>query len=323
MTNRLIVGVSHDPWYNLALEERLMDTCGDGATLYLWQNENTVGIGRAQNAWRECRVRLLEDEGGRLARRSSGGGAVYHDLGNLNFSFVLPRPAYDLGRQLSVIVSALSAFGVRAEVSGRNDLVLDSGEKFSGNAFRFTQGAALHHGTLLVSADMDKLSRYLAPSEKKLAAKGVTSVRARVTNLADVAPGLTVPLLTDALMEAFGRAYGAYTQLMPDAFDRAAVAALTEKYASWDWRFGKTPAFDVSLCERFDWGELELLLACRHGCVDTAHVFTDAMDPALSERLSAALTGAPFTPAALSARVAAVPGPEARSLAVWLGQQSL
>ena len=154
-----------------------MDTQRAGATLYLWQNENTVVIGRAQNAWRECRVQLLEEEGGRLARRSSGGGAVYHDLGNLNFSFLLPRNAYDLPKQFSVIAAALSSFGVRTVISGRNDLVLDSGEKFSGNAFRFTQSAALHHGTLLVSADREKLARYLAPSERTLSTPLAASLR--------------------------------------------------------------------------------------------------------------------------------------------------
>lgn len=126
MENRIVIGMSYDPWHNLALEEILFEQQAEqqGVTLYLWQNENTVVIGKHQNAWLECRMALLEEEGGKLARRSSGGGAVFHDLGNLNFTFLARQSDYDLKRQMRVIGNAVGYFGIETEMTGRNDLVV-------------------------------------------------------------------------------------------------------------------------------------------------------------------------------------------------------
>ena len=169
---RILTTHCTDPHKNLALEEVLLTTLPeDQAVLYLWQNRHTVVIGAGQNACAECRVGLLESEGGTLARRSSGGGAVYHDMGNLNFSFLVPRADYDVARQLKVILEAVRALGVEAEPSGRNDLTA-GGRKFSGNAFRILKDGALHHGTLLVNVDMGLIGRYLNVSKDKLRAKG-------------------------------------------------------------------------------------------------------------------------------------------------------
>lgn len=164
-------------------------------------------IGRNQNAWRECRTTLLEQEGGVLARRLSGGGAVYHDMGNLNFTFSLPTADYDLRRQQEVLVAACRRLGIPAECSGRND-ILTGGRKFSGNSFYHHGGRSFHNGTLLIDVDMEKLGRYLAPSQGKLESKGVASVRSRVVNLSQVQPGLTVSHMEEALWSAFSEVYG-------------------------------------------------------------------------------------------------------------------
>ncbi len=198
---------SFDPYENLALEEALLSRVGKGELiLYLWQNERTVVIGKNQNPWKECRTALLAEEGGHLARRLSGGGAVFHDLGNLNFTFVMPGEEYDLPRQLTVLERACRSLGIPAERSGRNDLLAD-GRKFSGNAFYKHNGKAYHHGTLMVDVDMEMVQRYLSPSKAKLAAKGVDSVRSRVVNLREFVPDLTIPRLADALIAALAEVY--------------------------------------------------------------------------------------------------------------------
>ena len=167
-------------------------------------------IGRNQNPWKECRTALLTEEGGHLARRLSGGGAVFHDLGNLNFTFLMPAADYDLPRQLAVIERACQSLGIPAARSGRNDLLAE-GRKFSGNAFYQHAGKAYHHGTLMLDVDLEMVQRYLSPSKAKLAAKGVDSVRSRVVNLREFVPDLTIPQLADALIAALAEVYAGST----------------------------------------------------------------------------------------------------------------
>lgn len=299
---RLVLGTGTDPWYNLALEEHLLDTVRkDECVFYLWQNQHTVVIGKNQNAWRECRTDLLEQEGGKLARRSSGGGAVYHDLGNLNFTFVVDREYYDLHRQLGVILHAVNSFGLSASFSGRNDLVLND-QKFSGNAFLQRSGEALHHGTLLLHVDMSKLSRYLQVSAEKMQAKGVASVRSRVTNLCDHAD-ITLKRMEEALADSFALEYGKPDVLAPSDLDRDAVQKKYEKYSSWEWNYGKTPKFDITLDTRFAWGGVEMGLSLNCGVITECRVFSDAMDQAFVENLAPALTGCPFSSCAMADRV--------------------
>lgn len=285
-----------DPYTNLATEKYLLEHVLPGeCILYLWQNQNTVVIGRNQNAWAECRVSLLEQEGGKLARRLSGGGAVFHDLGNLNFTFLMNDEDYDLPRQLSVIQAACGSLGIHAEPSGRNDLLVD-GSKFSGNAFYHSRGHAYHHGTLLVNADMDKLSRYLSPPKAKLEAKGVTSVRSRVANLSEFRPGLTCDALKGAMKEAFSQVYG--LPASPVLLDAVAWAAITEEaktMGGWQWLFGKQMPFSFQCEEKFPWGYIQLQLQVEAGIIRQAKVYTDAMDWTLPQELETALTGIRFS----------------------------
>lgn len=289
---------STDPHYNIATEKYFLDHVEKGqCILYLWQNKNTVVIGRNQNAWAECRTTLLEEEGGKLARRLSGGGAVFHDLGNLNFTFLMCDEDYDLDKQFDVIKTACEGLGIAVEKSGRNDLLAD-GKKFSGNAFYHSQGHAYHHGTLLVNADMEKLSRYLTPPKAKLEAKGVSSVRSRVTNLKDLCPGLTIPMLREQMQKAFETVYGLSAQTL--ALDTEAVAEIErskEKLADWQWCYGPRLPFSFACEARFPWGSINLQLQVEAGKITAANVYSDAMEWELADMVSNALTGCRFTTA--------------------------
>lgn len=322
MIPRFLIGRDTNPHRNLAREEALLLACErgelEGAALYLWQNANTVVIGRAQNAWRECATEQMRLDGCTLARRTTGGGAVYHDLGNLNFSFIVPRAQYDLARQLSVIRKAVGTFGIACEFSGRNDLLAE-GRKFSGNAFRFLPGAALHHGTLLIRADGARMARFLQPSKEKLEAKGVKSVPSRVVNLSELCAEVTVESLTRALREAFMQEYGACAEGDADALALPDYERLAARNAEWAWNFGETLPFDASFSRRFPWGGLEIQLRLEGGRVAAARVFTDAMDAELGHRLETALSGRRFAPQEMAQAAAAV----SEDAAEWLSGLSI
>ncbi len=324
----VISSESHDPWHNLALEEALLeDVSPNGIVLYLWQNENTVVIGRNQNAWRECRWKELEESGGKLARRLSGGGAVYHDLGNLNFTFVMDKTLVDLHRQLRVLLNAIKALGVEAEFSGRNDIVAD-GRKFSGNAFHARDGSYYHHGTLLVDVDFEKLSNILTVDDAKMKAKGVTSVKSRVVNLKTLSDRITVDALKVELRKAFREEYGGEcTELSPaDVTDD--LSALYEKYAAWSWRYGRTPIFDVEVSRRFDWGIVDLGFSTDQGQIESCTVYSDAMDARLIQELSARLEQIPYRFESISTKLDELANTDERKAMVddmkgWLQTEQL
>ncbi len=298
MIDKLFVYESErvDPYYNLAVEKHLLDLVLPGqCVLYLWQNENTVVIGSNQNAWHECRVSALEADGGKLARRLSGGGAVYHDLGNLNFTFLMCEEDYDIQKQLAVICAACKEVGIHAEPSGRNDVLAD-GRKFSGNAFYHHQGKAYHHGTLLINADMEKMQQYLSPSKAKLEAKGVASVRSRVVNLNELSPGLTCNDMKKHMVTAFEKVYGMQSSpLALNKDDEADISELQQKFGSWEHLYGKPLPFSFSCEERFVWGNIQLQLQVESGIVLQTKVYSDAMDHLIAPKLEQALTGCRFT----------------------------
>jgi lipoate-protein ligase A len=284
------------PYKNLALEERLLwEVKKDECILYLWQNRHTIVIGVNQNPWKECHVKELEMDGGFLARRMSGGGAVFHDLGNLNFTFLAHEDNYDVDKQLDVIVCGVKKFGIHAEKSGRNDILVN-GKKFSGNAFSHSQGRCFHHGTILVDVDMSNLSRYLNVSQPKLQSKGVASVRSRVVNLKELAPEMTIEALQQALIEAFGEVYGGIPQpLSPDRLNHPEINKLEEKYASWNWRLGRKLPFTTEYSARFSWGDLTMQFCVEGGMIQDAIAYSDSMDTNFIHDMGSTLKGSPFS----------------------------
>lgn len=298
-----------EAYANQALEKYLLEVVQPGELiLYLWQNRNTVVIGKNQNAWQECKLAELEADGGFLARRISGGGAVYHDLGNLNFTFLCRAEHYDVARNLQIIVRALQSLGIQAEISGRNDVTVD-GRKVSGNAF-YEGRACFHHGTLLIGVDKERMSRYLQASARKLASKGVASVRSRVANLQEFCPGLTPERMREALILALEAELGQRPErLLPGALDQARLQQLTAEFADADWRLGRPIPCDITLSERFSWGEVELRLQAKGKQISRVQLFTDALHSDLSELLEAALAGLPLSSRALALALRQLDGP--------------
>ena len=274
-----IISTETNPYHNIALEEYLLKHVEKGeCILYLWQNRKTVVIGYNQNAWKECRTDTLEADGGYLARRLSGGGAVFHDMGNLNFTFLLRESDYAVARQSEVILKAVQSFGIPAEKSGRNDLTVD-GRKFSGNAFYKTGDFCYHHGTIMIRADKSEMGRYLNVSQEKLKSKGVESVRSRVVNLSEYVPDMTVSGMTEALLTAFGTVYEGTPKELPESrILRDEIRLSSEHFGSWDWKYGRKIPFQHEILKKFSWGEVLIQLHVSEGIVKQAAIWSDGLD---------------------------------------------
>lgn len=292
---QVLISNQYNPFLNRAVEQYLTEHQEKGGvTLYLWKNQKTVVIGYNQNPYAECNVQLLLDEGGHLMRRGTGGGAVYHDLGNINFSFVTDRKLYDVQKQLSVIQGALKNYGLQAEISGRNDL-LCQGRKFSGNAFSKGPVNNLHHGTILIKTDGEMMQRYLIVDKAKLLKNGVKSVASRVVNLSELVPALTSENIKQPLIEAFEKVYGENATVLD--FDELAklpeVQQIRESISSHAFLFGRWEQFKTTKKARFAWGGVEIALKVdeAQGFILDAQIASDCLDTESIEEAEKMLKG--------------------------------
>ena len=292
MKLQFIVSNQTNPYWNIAVENYLVEHT-ECITLYLWRNRRTVVIGQNQNPFSEVNVEALEADGGYLMRRKTGGGAVYHDDGNINFSFVVPKSLYDQRRQFAVIQRAVESFGLHTELSGRND-ILAEGRKFSGNAFSKGRVNDLHHGTLLISGDMSDLARYLKPKPAKLQKHGVQSVRSRVVNLSELNPGITPDSIVPCLRAAFELEYSGKSEYSEysEIIKRPEVRALYEQFASPEWKYGRWRSFTAQRSAQFDWGGVELSLTIDNDVITEVQLASDALDLAALDETRRLLTGA-------------------------------
>lgn len=285
-----------DPSYNLAMEQYVFDCLPrDRMYFMLWQNDNAIIVGKYQNTIAEINEEAVRERGIRVVRRLSGGGAVYHDMGNLNFTFITDvgeSNALDLKLFCEPVVRTLATLGVKAEVNGRNDITID-GKKFSGNSQYIRQGRVMHHGTIMFDSDLSVVSEALRVDPTKIQTKGIRSVRSRVTNVAEHLPEkVTLPefrriLLENILKENPGEAY----PLTQD--DLAAVEKLrAERYATWDWNYGFSPVCTMLRRRRVDGcGMIEAYITVEHGKIAALTFKGDFFSASEPDELAAHFVG--------------------------------
>ncbi len=287
---------SFDPYYNLATEQHLSHILpSNSCILYLWQNDRSIIIGRNQNPWSECSISQVRADHIPVVRRLSGGGAVYHDLGNLNYTFITNTSDYDPKKQLSVIVQACAQLGIHASVSGRND-ILAANRKFSGNAFQHCDGHTLHHGTILIHTDLLKMTEYLTPSAAKLQAKGIPSVRSRVLNLSELCPALTPSSMAGKILLSFEEIYGYKSvDLALQDLDDQMIRNKAEELRSNQWIYQSTLPFNLTMEGSFSWGNVQLLLQIENAAIRHITLYTDALAHNFPAILKETLLNCPFT----------------------------
>ena len=288
---------SRDPYFNLALEEYVFERMDKSKSYFLlWQNDNTIVVGKYQNTAEEIDQAYVDAHHIRVARRLSGGGAVYHDRGNLNFTFIVDRadaPGLNFKVFVRPVVEALARFGVHAEFTGRNDLTID-GMKFSGNAQYARRGRLLHHGCIMLDSNLTSVADALRVKEAKFDSKAVKSVRSRVTTINAHAPA---PISMEEFKEALKECAMASGELEPCTLTEEDLAAIRklrdEKYATWAWNYGFSPAYDMRREMKFPAGLVTAHLSAEGGKIKAVRFYGDFFGGELGE-LEGAMVGLPL-----------------------------
>lgn len=302
---KLYINDRTDPYFNLASEEYLLLT-EDEPVFMLWQNERSVIIGRNQNAYAEINRGFVEKNGIAVVRRLTGGGAVFHDLGNINYTFITKKGdagALDFARFCAPVISALSALGVPAELSGRNDMTAD-GRKFSGNAQCVFNKRVLHHGTILFSADMAYLSGALNADPEKMKSKGIKSVRSRVCNLSEYLPDWTAKRLKSYLENSVEAERTSFSAEQTAGIEKLA----REKYSTWEWNYGRSKEYENKAKERFPFGSVEVCYTAENGRISDVRISGDYFSESPVDGLEKALIGCRLVKEELCLRLSGVGG---------------
>lgn len=272
---------SNNPYFNLALEEyvlKYLDPKED--YVILWQNEPSIIIGRNQNTIGEINTAYVKENNVNVVRRLSGGGAVYHDLGNLNFTFIITREddgdINNFEKFTKPVIKALKQFGIRAELSGRNDIVID-GKKFSGNAQYFYKKRLLHHGTILFNSDLTLVQEALNVKQDKIESKGIKSVKSRVTNIYPyLAEKIDIHEFKQTLLDYLLEDEKSRNEYILTETDLSKIQALMEeRYSKWEWNYGESPRYRIQKSRRFPWGGIEIGLRVVDGLIEDASIFGD------------------------------------------------
>lgn len=267
------------PAYNMAMEDLIINHLPEDDYLTFYIHDPSIIIGKHQNTIEEINEEYVREKGIHIQRRLSGGGAVYHDHGNLNFSFVVRgsrETVNDFNVLTQPVIKTLAKLGVKAELSGRNDILID-GRKFSGNAQYFHNGRLLQHGTILFNSEMSELGKALKVKEMKIQSKGVKSVVSRVTNIIEYLPdkSLTIEAFKDLLLETIGEIYPLEEYTLTPEEQAIHEKLVEEKFLTWEWNYGKSPAFNISKAHKFPFGIVDARIDVESGVIEHIKLFGD------------------------------------------------
>lgn len=288
---RYIISENTDAYFNLASEEYLLKHT-DEEIFYLWRNDNAIIVGKNQNTLSEINVDYVKEKNIKVVRRLTGGGAVYHDLGNLNYTFIENKKKNfnDFRGFCEPITTALNEMGVEAEFSGRNDMTIE-GKKFSGTAQCKYKDRVMHHGTLLFSSVKADISGALKPREIKFSGKSVKSVSSRITNISDHLEGdMDVIEFRNRVMKSVAGGMDQVTTFS-DLEVSEIIRLRDEKYAKWEWNYGHSPKFEMTREGRFPGGTVEVTLEVKKGVIEKIRIYGDFFGTRDVSTLESALTG--------------------------------
>ncbi|HEO6255554.1 TPA: lipoate--protein ligase [Streptococcus agalactiae] len=277
---KYIVNTSNDPAYNVALEAYAFQKLTDIDEIFiLWINEPAIIIGRHQITIQEINKEFIDKNGIHVVRRLSGGGAVYHDLNNLNYTIIsnnTQEGAFDFQTFSKPVIDTLAKLGVKAEFTGRNDLEIN-GQKFAGNAQAYYKGRMMHHGCLLFDVDMSVLGQALKVSKDKIESKGIKSVRARVTNIVDhLSDKITVQEFSDAILAQMKEEYPEMDEYVLSDAELSEIQAMRDnQFATWDWTYGKAPEYTIERGVRYPAGKITTYANVENSTIKSVKIFGD------------------------------------------------
>lgn len=295
-----------DPYWNLALEEYLLKSSAQEYFI-LWQNAPSIIIGRNQNTSSEINAEYVSAHSIPVVRRLTGGGAVFHDLGNLNYTFIVNdngSTGIDFEKYTQPILDVLHGLSVNAELTGRNDLTID-GRKFSGNSQYRYRGRLLHHGTLLFSSSLPDISSALKVDSSKFEGKGVQSVRSRVTNISEhLKMPLTLTEFKQLVTANIRNSHSEFEIYILSEQELVSVSLLErEKYSKWEWNYGASPAYNISKRKKFSAGNLEVFMNVTGGKIRGTRIFGDFFGECEVSDIENSLTDLPYEESAIRKKI--------------------
>lgn len=273
---RYLLNENTDPYFNLAAEEYLLKHTDD-EVFTLWRNDNAIIVGKNQNTLSEINTDFVKEKGIRVVRRQTGGGAVFHDLGNLNYTFIVndSKSFNDFKGFATPIINALKEMGVDAEFSGRNDMLI-SGMKFSGNAQCKYRNRVMHHGTLLFSSLKSDISGALKPREVKFSDKAIKSVASRITNISEhMVQPMTVLEFRDRIFKYLMTNMDSVIETYSEEDIKSIEKLRDQRYSTWEWNFGMSPKYAQTKEKKFTGGVVEVTLEARNGIIEKLRIYGD------------------------------------------------